>query len=138
MAAAADRTADVTIDLAPVAVGIPPAHLSKIAHELIDNALKFSQPGDAVHVRFRCDAPSSPGHAGARAVLTVEDDGQGISDEEIARRQAFTQFRRQQNEQQGLGLGLAIAERLARVYGGTLRLRRTAQTGTEAVVWMPS
>lgn len=138
MAAAADRTADVTIDLAPVAVDIPPAHLSKIAYELIDNALKFSQPGDAVYVRLRSDASSSPAHAGSRAVLTVEDDGQGISDEEIARRQAFTQFRRQQNEQQGLGLGLAITERLARVYGGTLRLRRTAQTGTEAVVWMPS
>jgi len=71
-------------------------------------------------------------------VLTIADTGQGISDEEIARLEAFTQFGRQQNEQQGLGLGLAIAERLARVYEGDLVLRRTAEKGTEVVVWMPS
>ncbi|NBC00628.1 MAG: response regulator [Bacteroidetes bacterium] len=138
MAEAAGRTADVTMDLAPVDVQVPPAHLRKIAQELVGNALKFSEAGDAIHVTLRADAPAPPEGTGPQAVLTIADTGQGISDDEIARLEAFTQFGRQQNEQQGLGLGLAIAERLARVYEGDLALRRTAQKGTEVIVWMPS
>jgi len=138
MAAAAGRAADVTMDLAPVDVQVPPAHLRKIAQELVGNALKFSEAGDAIHVTLNADAPAPPELTGPQAVLTIADTGQGISDEEIARLEAFTQFGRQQNEQQGLGLGLAIAERLARVYEGDLVLRRTAEKGTEVVVWMPS
>jgi len=138
MAEAAGRAADVTMDLAPVGVQVPPAHLSKIAQELVDNALKFSDAGDAIHVALCADTLEPPEHTGSWAVLTVADTGQGISDEEIARLEAFTQFGRQQNEQQGLGLGLAIAERLARVYEGDLTVRRTAQNGTEVIVWMPS
>ena len=138
MAEAAGRAADVTMDLAPVDVQVPPAHLRKIAQELVGNALKFSEAGDAIDVTLNADAPARPELTGPQAVLTIADTGQGISDEEIARLEAFTQFGRQQNEQQGLGLGLAIAERLARVYEGDLALRRTAQKGTEVIVWMPS
>ncbi len=139
MAEAVGRTADVTTDVSPVAVQIPPAHLSKIVRELVDNALKFSEAGDAIHVMLHLDAAaSSSEHTEAQAVLTVADAGQEIADEEIARLEAFTQFRREQNEQQGLGLGLAIAERLARVYEGDLRLHRAAQNGTEVTVRLPS
>jgi len=87
---------------------------------------------------LNADAPAPPELTGPQAVLTIADTGQGISDEEIARLEAFTQFRRQQNEQQGLGLGLAIAERLTRVYDGDFVLRRTAKGGTEAIAQMPA
>ncbi|NBB86612.1 MAG: response regulator [Bacteroidetes bacterium] len=137
-AEAVGRAADVTMDLAPVNVQVPSVHLSKIVRELVDNALKFSEAGDPIHVTLCAGAPKPLEHTGPQAVLTVADTGQGISDEEIARLEAFTQFGRQQNEQQGLGLGLAIVERLARVYEGDLTLRRTAQNGTEVIVRMPS
>jgi len=104
-AKAARREADLRLELEPVAPRIAPSHLEKIIEELLDNAFKYSQAGTPVHVT---SGPDLNGFA-----LSVTDHGRGMTAAQIADIGAYVQFERKVHEQQGSGLGLAMARRLA-------------------------
>jgi signal transduction histidine kinase len=70
--------------------------------------------------------------------LAVSDRGRGFSTEHITRVGAYMQFDRKLHEQQGLGLGLTIAKRLAELHGGTLTIERRNQSGTVVSVKLPA
>ena len=74
------------------------------------NAFIFSKPGEPVTVT----GVAQPG----RYRIEVADLGPGMSPEQCARVGAFQQFGRAQQNQQGLGLGLAIARAAAEIAGG--------------------
>ena len=76
--------------------------LDRIASEVISNAFKFSPPGSKVEVNMTRD--------GEHLTLSFRDHGCGMSEEEIAAIGPFKQFHRDEREQQGLGLGLAICK----------------------------
>jgi signal transduction histidine kinase len=80
----------------------------------VENAATFSPAGSPVTVKGTI-------RDGCYRI-EVCDQGPGLSAGERARIGAFTQFGRQQKEQQGLGLGLAIAQSTARLAGGSLEL----------------
>ena len=84
--------------------------LEEMAGNLLDNAGKWA----ATQVRVRCSG------AGGRLLLSVDDDGPGLGDEQIA--QAGQRGRRFDESVGGSGLGLAIVDDLAATYGGTLTL----------------
>ena len=101
-----------------------------VAHELIDNAFKFSRPGSPVRLRL------SQTEAGVE--LAVEDQGRGLTSEQIRRISAFRQFDRKRYEQQGLGLGLTLAQQLLDRDGGALRLAAAPVHGTLAAAFWPA
>jgi two-component system sensor histidine kinase/response regulator len=110
-----DRMADLDIQFDDVpAVQVYSEHLKKIAHELIDNAFKFSKPGTPIHLRNMI--------GDHHYSLMIHNEGRGMAPEEIANIGAYEQFNRDQYEQQGAGLGLIIAYRLAELYGGRLMI----------------
>jgi signal transduction histidine kinase len=67
-----------------------------------------------------------------RATLTVEDDGTGMTPEQIA--EAGVPFR--SGREGGTGLGLALARGVARQHGGELRLESRPGHGTQATLWV--
>jgi signal transduction histidine kinase/ActR/RegA family two-component response regulator len=90
-----------------------PSRLRQVLHNLIGNALKFTEAG-AVTVVAK--------HRGSRARIAVHDTGVGIPAEELPRifdafHQADSSFTRRYG---GTGLGLTIARELARAMGGDL------------------
>jgi two-component system, sensor histidine kinase and response regulator len=118
------RLGDLRLSLASVDNRISPLHLERIVRELLDNAFKFSSPGSPVEVKtvavdgiFR---------------LQVIDRGRGFSPEQIKRVGANFQFDRKLQEQQGSGLGLSIARRLAEIYSGTLKIE--SSPGAETIL----
>lgn len=103
---------------------------SKVAHKLLDNALKFTSSG-SVQVSL------SP--AGNLFKLEVEDTGQGISP--AVQRQIFRRFERADMETNrkygGAGLGLAICEGLLELMGGRIDCRSQEGQGTTFCVLLP-
>ena len=110
------READLFVALEDEPVKLPLMELPAILRQLVDNALKFSMPGDRVEVL---------GMALEKEYrLTIVDRGRGMTQAQIDGISAFRQFDRLYWEQQGVGLGLAIARSFAEASGGSLSLRR--------------
>lgn len=79
---------------------------------LVDNALRYTQPGGCVTVQTR--------HSDGMAVVRVIDNGPGIKAE--ARARVFERFYRASNHADGTGLGLPIVWEIAHRQGGTITL----------------
>lgn len=124
-----ERTGDLRFDLAPVALHISDESLMKMIRELVDNALKFSEAGTPVEVR-------GVDQDGYYSIL-IEDHGHGMEAEAIQKIGAYMQFDRTLYEQQGLGLGLIIAKRLAELHNGRLTVESRKNVGTSVRVDLP-
>ncbi len=61
-----------------------------------------------------------------------------MTPEQVADIGAYMQFERKFYEQQGSGLGLTIAKRLAELHGGTLSIQSEPESGTTVVVKLPT
>jgi signal transduction histidine kinase len=139
--------AQVTSLLAPLAAlrGVTieqdvPAHLvvhadarrlQQILVNLGSNAVKYNRPAGQV----RCVAQAT---GDGRVMLTVEDTGEGMTADELARLfQPFERLGREHSAVPGTGLGLAIARQLAQMLGGELVITSTPGQGTRAVLGLP-
>ncbi len=112
-------------------VHIAQEHLIKIVSEVLTNALTFSAPGSPIELRTDL--------AGDGMIISVSDEGSGMTATEIASVGAFTQFNRQRQEQQGIGLGLTIAKRLTELHGGSFEIAKHAgRTGLKVTIQIPA
>lgn len=118
----AKRETDLNLDLEDAIVAIPEIKLHKILEELIDNALKYSNVGTPVNISSQKGAN----------LLTINicDRGRGMTVEQIADVGGYMQFERKLYEQQGAGLGLAIAKRMTELYGGQFKIESEINTQT--------
>lgn len=126
----AARSEDLQLDMEDAVVSISYEDLYRIVNELIDNALKFSEAGSTVKVTAKASADG-------QFVITVTDEGRGMSAEEIASIGAYMQFNRLLHEQQGLGLGLAIVQRLVAIYNGSFDVESEPEQYTTVKVSLP-
>jgi signal transduction histidine kinase len=101
--------------------------LANAMANLLDNAIKYTDAGGAIHV--------DTGRAATAVTITVRDNGRGIPPEERAR--AGTRFHRLDRSVPGFGLGLASVTAIARLHGGSLELE-DAQPGLIARLVLPA
>ena len=125
----AGRLNDLILDLTDAPLPMAEDYFKKIAVELVQNAVKFSEAGSAVRVRLTANA--------AEVVLSVQDEGRGFSTEQISRIGAYIQFERKMQDEQGFGLGLAIAKKLVELHGGELIIESNPGTGSKVTVKLP-
>ncbi len=124
------REDDLKVEIdAQVTVRMAETDLTKIVDEMLDNAFKFSQPGQPVTLSASVDAD--------HLVMRFEDLGRGMKPEEIANIGAYMQFDRIVHEQQGTGLGLVIAKRLVELHGGSLEIESVPEEWTRVTVRLP-
>ena len=128
-AEAAARDGDLVLNVEEGVVVMAIERCRKIVEELVENAFKFSKTGTPVQVT------GSPGDR--YYVLTVHDHGRGMTPEQIASVGAHMQFERRFYEQQGAGLGLIIARRLAELHGGEIAIESVAGRETTVQVRLP-
>lgn len=108
-------------------VAIEETHLLKIVEELVDNSMKFSSKGQKITIRVRKNDEN-------RFELSVIDQGVGMESDQIASIGAYVQFDRARREQQGIGMGLAIVQRIIKIYEGTLTIHSNKNQGTTVTV----
>jgi CheY-like chemotaxis protein/two-component sensor histidine kinase len=108
-----------------------PHRLLQILHNLVSNALKFTESG-AVRLTIAC-APDGP------VELVVRDDGVGMTPEQAAH--VFEPFAQAEagttRRHGGTGLGLSIVTRLVEQMQGRIALTTAPGEGTEVRVSLP-
>lgn len=101
-----------------------PRRLRQVIDGLVENALRVAPEGSAV----KLGAVTSS----SRAIITVQDAGPGVSDDDlaIAFEQGTLRERYRDIRPVGTGLGLSIAARLTARLGGTISMSRVPEGGT--------
>lgn len=118
------------VEGAPPPIVADQGRLRQALGNLVDNAVKFSPPGEAVEVRA---APAAAG--GVR--IDVRDRGPGIAPEHQAL--VFERFgRAPATGKPGSGLGLFVARAVAEAHGGSLRLSSAPGEGAIFTLSLPS
>jgi two-component system OmpR family sensor kinase len=103
----------------------------QVIDNLLANVRSHTAPGVACRVEVRSD--------GVAALLTVEDDGEGLRPEELAT--ATERFYRadpsRDRRRGGAGLGLSIVTSIVEAHQGTLSLMTADGHGVRVVVRLP-
>ncbi|GIZ52753.1 hybrid sensor histidine kinase/response regulator [Noviherbaspirillum aridicola] len=118
--------------LRPVWVQADPVRIEQVVNNLLDNAVKYTPAGGSIRVEVRAE--------GVNALLCVQDSGVGIPAELQARIfEVFVQGERSLDRSQGgLGIGLALARRLARLHDGDVECRSDgADAGSSFTLRLP-
>ncbi len=125
----AGRLSDLILDLAEAPLPMAEDYFKKIVIELVQNAVKFSDAGLSVRVSLKA--------AAGEVEFSVRDDGRGFSTEQISRVGAYMQFERKMQDEQGFGMGLAIAKKLVELHGGELLIESNPGMGSTVTVKLP-
>ncbi len=113
--AAAEKTIDLGLDATPVHANGYEWLLRELLANLLDNAVRYTPRGGSVTLRCGRDAQDQ------RPYLEVEDDGPGVPEAERAR--VLERFYRVTGTGgEGTGLGMAIADEIARLHHSALEL----------------
>lgn len=124
---------DVLIDDDVGAIPADAERLQQIVWNILSNAIKFTPRGGQVEVSAK--------RLESCVVISVRDDGQGIRPEFLSH--LFEPFRQQEGgttrRHGGLGLGLAIVQRLVQAHGGKITARSEGEgRGATFSVELPS
>lgn len=101
--------------------------LRQVFVNIIDNALKYSDSGDRVTVCVE--------HQGDFAVVSIADTGIGINAADLPK--IKNKFYKANSTRRGSGIGLAVADEIVNMHGGSLELRSTEGIGTTAIISLP-
>jgi two-component system sensor histidine kinase BaeS len=133
-AAAAARSIDLAVGaVAPASVRGDRVRAAQVLDNLVGNALRYTPPGGHVTLALARD--------GGVAVLSVADDGPGLTAEQAAR--VFERFYRadpsRSRDAGGSGLGLAISRSLVEAMGGSIAVASAGiGRGTTFTVRLPA
>jgi heavy metal sensor kinase len=114
----------------PLWVRAQPVLLAQLLDNLVENAFKYTGPGTPVTVSLGREADA--------ATLAVEDAGLGVAAEDLPH--LFEPFYRASGaaRRPGVGLGLAVARRIAAAFGGTLAAASTPGRGSRFTLRLPA
>lgn len=115
------------VDPALDPVWIAPREISRVLHNLLENALRHTPAGGKIHVQGRLQD--------GIAHLSIQDTGEGVDPEDLPR--IFERFYRGEKSRSrdgfqrgGAGLGLAIARGFIEAHGGKIWAESTPGAGT--------
>lgn len=108
-----------------------PARLKQVVVNLLDNAIKYTQPGGAVQLHVL--------RVNGHAVLEVEDNGVGISSDALPH--VFERFYRvdqiRSGDSEGAGLGLSIVESICAAHGAVVEAESAVGKGSRFRIKLP-
>lgn len=93
---------------------IPEKYFQIILTELLDNAIKFSNPYDTVKIQTVSEDDYYS--------IDITNRGKEFTPEQIKKNSEFVQFDREEFQQSGNGLGLQIVKSIINIFGGSLQI----------------
>jgi signal transduction histidine kinase len=126
-----DHPVELAAGSARTRVLVDPLRLTQILTNLLSNAARYSRPGGRVYVRSEV--------AEGGAIVSVQDEGPGISAEDMSH--LFDRYFRSRETRgthgEGLGLGLYITKGLVEASGGRIWVESAPGHGARFRVWLP-
>ncbi|MGD2093542.1 MAG: ATP-binding protein [Phycisphaerales bacterium] len=111
---------------------INPALLEQAILNLIDNAIKYSPPGETIQVNVEKDDKELS--------ISVQDNGCGIDKKHLSR--IFERFyvvdKGRSRKLGGTGLGLAIVKHIAQIHSGYVTVKSTPGKGSTFTIHLPA
>ena len=96
---------------------------------IIDNAIKYSSPGDTVAIKA-CEKDG-------KVIVSVSDTGCGIKESDLAK--VKTKFYKAHHTRRGSGIGRAVADEIIAMHGGTLDISSEGEgKGTTVTISLPA
>ena len=125
---------DITLRLpeTPVLVDADLTRLAQVFTNLLNNAVKYSEPGRPIHVTATVDRDI--------VEVSVKDEGIGVAPDHLPGIfDLFTQLDRSiEKSRGGLGIGLSLVKRLVEMHDGSVRVvSKGAGQGAEFIVSLP-
>lgn len=102
--------------------------LRQVFINVIDNALKYTDKGDTIRVFVMEQA--------GMVEITVSDTGVGIPREDLPH--VTQKFYKANTTRRGSGIGLAVANEIVSLHGGTLSIKSQVGTGTAVTITLPA
>jgi signal transduction histidine kinase len=109
-------------------VNISDNELAKIIEELVDNAVRYSEPNSPIYIKTYIKDD--------RYYIAISDEGRGMTPDQLKSVGVYIQFERWLQDQQSSGLGLAIVKRLVEMYGGELTIDSESGNGTRISLYL--
>jgi signal transduction histidine kinase len=125
---AQDVDVSLRIDDCPLVTG-DRDKLYQLIRNIVDNALRHTPPGGGVVLRLSA--------AGATAMIRITDTGPGIPAVDLPRIFERRFQRGSASTKGGAGLGLSIANQIARAHGGTISAASAPGQGTTITLTLP-
>jgi signal transduction histidine kinase len=98
--------------------------LEQVLNNILGNAIKYSRAGTTIRFRYQ---------PGPQPSFEISDQGPGMSEEQV--KHIFEPFRRGETHgQAGVGLGLAIVDRIVRGHGGNIEVNSRPGQGSVFLV----
>ncbi|MGD8492662.1 MAG: ATP-binding protein, partial [Desulfobacterales bacterium] len=108
-----------------------PTLIEQAVVNLLDNAIKFSEPQSTIHVKFHRHEDEM--------IISVQDHGIGIAQKHLPR--LFERFYRvdkaRSRSMGGTGLGLAIVKHIAQAHGGHVAVESKLGEGSRFSIHLP-
>lgn len=103
--------------------------LKQVLINIVDNAMKFTVGRPNAEIRISSQVLDD------QIIVIVEDNGSGISQEDL--RRVKEKFYKGSSNKSGTGLGLSIASEIMELHGGKMLIDSTINIGTKVVLVMP-
>jgi len=108
------------------------AFLEQAIVNLVDNAIKYSEPGGTIQVSVQ--------HGDKEVAIAVQDEGCGIDKKHLSR--IFERFyvvdKGRSRKLGGTGLGLSIVKHIAQIHGGHVTVKSTPGKGSTFTIHLPT
>lgn len=103
--------------------------LKQVFINIVDNAMKFTIGRPKAEIKISSQVLDD------QIVMIIEDNGSGISPEDLKR--VKEKFYKGSSNKSGTGLGLSIASEIMELHGGKMLIDSTLNVGTKVVLVMP-
>ncbi len=145
-----EKGINFTVEPAPqIALEMDQGAITQVLLNLLTNAIKYTEPGGDVRLRIydlsRGDYTLPPHQyppvlalPSVGIIVAISDTGRGISPDDFSR--IFNEFDRIKTENdttEGVGLGLAVSQRLIRLHGGEIWFTSTPGHGSTFSFFLP-
>lgn len=101
--------------------------LRQVFINIIDNSIKYGRKGGNTAVTASV--------SGGKVIISVKDDGVGIATADLPR--VKEKFYKANNSVRGSGIGLAVADEIVRIHGGSIDIKSQQGSGTEVIITLP-